>query len=322
MTNKLYKKIFKILKKNIVFVIICISFIIMSFIKLPYTIEGVGGLTDLNKRIIIEDEYKSKGSLNMTYVLDYKPNVITYLYGLINPNIDIIKEEPYDEDLKFMSLMQMNEAVDTAIMLAYSKANLNIDIKEEDVYVTYVINSDSELKIKDKILKIDGIDIHSKEDIKNIISNKDNIVVTVINNNKIYERHVNLVESEGIKYLGVLTSTKYNYNLEKELTFKYDKKESGPSGGLMLSLSIYNKLISEDLTKGLKIAGTGTIDILGNVGSIGGVKYKVKAAIKAKADIFFVPKDNYEEACIYGNNKLKIVKVSTFDDAINYLKSL
>lgn len=322
MTNKLYKKKFKILKKNIVFVIICMSFIIMSFIKLPYTIEGVGGLTDLNKRIIIEDEYKSKGSLNMTYVLDYKPNVITYLYGLINPNIDIIKEEPYDEDLKFMSLMQMNEAVDTAIMLAYSKANLNIDIKEEEVYVTYVINSDSELKIKDKILKIDGIDIHSKEDIKNIISNKDNIVVTVINNNKIYERHVNLVESEGIKYLGVLTSTKYNYKLEKELTFKYDKKESGPSGGLMLSLSIYNKLISEDLTKGLKIAGTGTIDILGNVGSIGGVKYKVKAAIKAKADIFFVPKDNYEEAIKYSNNKLKIVKVSTFDDAINYLKSL
>lgn len=54
----------------------------------------------------------------------------------------------------------------------------------------------------------------------------------------------------------------------------------------MTTLEIYNSLTDDDLTKGYKIVGTGTIDMEGNVGMIGGVKYKLKGAIKKKADIF------------------------------------
>ena len=322
MTNKLYNKIFKLLKQNIIFVIIFMIIFLMSIIKLPYIIEGVGGVTNLNNRFIIQDEYKSKGSFNMSYVLDYKPNVITYLYALVNPNIDIEKEKHLSEDLEYMYFMKMNEAVDNAIMVAYKKALLNVDIINEELYVTYVYNPDTELKIKDRILKIDGIEVHNTNDVKNIITSKDNAIVTVLNNNKILDRYTKIMNIDGIKYLGVTTSTKYEYKLEKELEFIYDKKESGSSGGLMLSLAIYNKLISTDLTKGYKIAGTGTIDKLGNVGSIGGVKYKVLGSIKNKVDIFFVPEENYEEAIKYGNNKMKIVKINTFDDAIKYLNSI
>ena len=37
-----------------------------------------------------------------------------------------------------------------------------------------------------------------------------------------------------------------------------------------------NSLVEEDITHGLKIVGTGTIDYDGNVGSIGGVEYNIK----------------------------------------------
>jgi PDZ domain-containing protein len=80
-----------------------------------------------------------------------------------------------------------------------------------------------------------------------------------------------------------------------------------------------------DLTKGLKIAGTGTIDDDGNVGEIGGVKYKLAGAVKEKADIFLVPNDtNYEEALEEQkkhNYNIKIVGISTLKEAIEYLKS-
>ena len=107
-----------------------------------------------------------------------------------------------------------------------------------------------------------------------------------------------------------------------ELEFK--KSESGPSGGLVLALSIYNSLVSEDITQGRKIVGTGTIDVNGNVGSIGGVEYKIKGAVKEKADIFLVPAgENYEEAqkVIEENNyKIKLIPVTTFNDALEKLK--
>ena len=94
----------------------------------------------------------------------------------------------------------------------------------------------------------------------------------------------------------------------------------------MTSLAIYDALIDEDLTNGLTISGTGTIDIDGNVGSIGGVKYKLKGAINNKADIFFVPNgENYDEAIKIAEEKkydIKIIGVSTLKEAITYLENL
>ena len=77
---------------------------------------------------------------------------------------------------------------------------------------------------------------------------------------------------------------------------------------------------------GKTIVGTGTIDINGNVGPIGGVKYKLKGAVKNKAEIFIVPNgENYEEAIKLkkeNNYKIDIIGVNTIDDALNYLMDL
>ena len=60
----------------------------------------------------------------------------------------------------------------------------------------------------------------------------------------------------------------------------------------MFSLEIYNQLTEDDLTRGYKIAGTGTIASNGEVGEIGGIHQKVIAADKAGAEIFFAPNQN------------------------------
>jgi PDZ domain-containing protein len=66
--------------------------------------------------------------------------------------------------------------------------------------------------------------------------------------------------------------------------------------GLMFSLGVYNAVTDDDITRGHKIAGTGTISTDGTVGAVGGVKYKVLAAEKAGAEVFLVPQDNTAEA--------------------------
>ena len=92
----------------------------------------------------------------------------------------------------------------------------------------------------------------------------------------------------------------------------------------MTTLAIYNSITKKDITKGKKIAGTGTIDIEGNVGEIGGVKYKLSGAVKNKADIFLVPDGNYEEAYDYKKERgfdIELVSISNFDEAIDFLES-
>ena len=124
--------------------------------------------------------------------------------------------------------------------------------------------------------------------------------------------------------IGILISELYDLNTYPNIQFNFDKSETGPSGGLMLSLAIYDYLTNEDIARNRKIVGTGTIDSDGKVGSIGGVKYKLKGAVKNKADIFIVPDgENYEEVMklVNENNyNIKIIKAITLDNVIEELK--
>ena len=89
-----------------------------------------------------------------------------------------------------------------------------------------------------------------------------------------------------------------------------------------MTLGIYSEITGTDLLKGRNIAGTGTIDIDGNVGEIDGIKYKIAGAVKDKMDIVLVSPYNYEEAKkVVEENKydIELVEVSTFEEAINYL---
>ena len=124
--------------------------------------------------------------------------------------------------------------------------------------------------------------------------------IKVKNNNKEYNRYAKVIEYEGEKKLGVILTTINEYKTNPSVKINIDANESGSSGGLIMALAIYNKLVKEDITKGLTIVGTGTIDEYGNIGTIGGIKYKLKNAESKNADLFLVPKgENYDEAINY-----------------------
>lgn len=96
----------------------------------------------------------------------------------------------------------------------------------------------------------------------------------------------------------------------------------GPSAGMMFTLQIMDQLTDEPLTKGYRIAGTGTISRDGSVGAIGGVHQKVYAAVDAGAHAVLVPSANYEAALAAAGDRVEVVEVATIDDALAYLDSL
>ena len=63
----------------------------------------------------------------------------------------------------------------------------------------------------------------------------------------------------------------------------------GPSAGLAFTLTLIDRLSDGDLTGGKKVAVTGTIDVDGNVGAIGGLQSKASAVRQAGAEYFIVP---------------------------------
>jgi Lon-like protease len=89
----------------------------------------------------------------------------------------------------------------------------------------------------------------------------------------------------------------------------------GPSAGTMFALGIVDKLTPADLAGGRHIAGTGTVDVDGLVGPIGGVRQKMLGARSAGADFFLAPADDCSEVTGHVPEGLSVVKISTLAQA-------
>jgi Lon-like protease len=122
-------------------------------------------------------------------------------------------------------------------------------------------------------------------------------------------------------FVGITTGTKQRANLPINATID-PGNVGGPSAGLAFTLGLINTLSSGDLTGGKKIAVTGTIAADGSVGAVGGVPQKTVAVRRSGAVAFLVPPDEYKNALSKAGPKLKIIKVSTLDEALNALASL
>ena len=96
----------------------------------------------------------------------------------------------------------------------------------------------------------------------------------------------------------------------------------GPSAGLMFALGIIDKLTKLDLTGGEFIAGTGEIEASGKVDAIGGIQQKMVGARNAGATVFLTPASNCADTKGAVPAGLRLVKVSTLDQAVRYLQDL
>src|SRR5690606_27520587 len=92
----------------------------------------------------------------------------------------------------------------------------------------------------------------------------------------------------------------------------------GPSHGAMLTIALLDQLQHGQLVGSKHIAGTGTIEIDGSIGMVGGIKQKAYAVSRSDADVFFVPEQAVELAK-QGAPGLQVVGVSHIIDIINWL---
>ncbi len=337
MFSKVYSFLNRFLKENSYLVLGLICFSLVINIPLPYYVHTTGGIINISDKVIVEKEYLEVGSLNLSYVTEVKGNVMTVLLAMVIPNWDLIKSKEVKlgketvEEVDFRSKLFLEEANQNAVFLAYQAAEKEIKIKKGFNHVVYIDDlAETDLKIKDKILKVNDLTINSVIEYNDIVSQSkigDTLKLLVLtNNNQEVEKKIKVINYLGKKITGIYFVSIYEYETNPKIEFNFKKSESGSSGGLMTALSIYNKLTKTDITKGKKIVGTGAIDQEGNVEEISGLAYKLAGSVKEKAEIFLVPSgENYQEAMKLKKEKnynISIVGVNTFQEALNYLNNM
>lgn len=89
----------------------------------------------------------------------------------------------------------------------------------------------------------------------------------------------------------------------------------GPSAGMIFALDIAQRLEGKNYAGTTPVAGTGTIDLSGNVGPIGGIKQKMLGAKHEGYKVFLAPAGNCAD--VVGNEPkgMTVIPVSTLSEA-------
>lgn len=336
MNKEKIKDILSFIKNNIPVIVAYVIAAFLTLYEFPYYIDATGGAIDVSERVKVENKYDSEGSFNMAYVRELPGTAVMLFIAKLNPKWDIVKledvllENETEEDDRNRNKLLLSESTNNAIRIAYGLAGKKVEIESSDLIITLVTpEAKTDVEIGDILLSIDGNKLNSYEEFKSIITSHkagDTLNFVVRRDDKELKKTAIIYEEEGEVYVGMGVALSTKLKTDPELTLEFKDSESGPSGGLMTALAIYDSLIEYDLTRGLKIVGTGTIEADGTVGPIGGVKYKLNGAVRKKADLFFVPAgENYKEALKYKKEydyDIKIVAVEKISDAVKYLMTL
>lgn len=125
-------------------------------------------------------------------------------------------------------------------------------------------------------------------------------------------------DSEG-SLLGLVLSARADSDIDATFGLQ---DVGGPSAGSMFALGIVDALTPGDMTGGKDIAGTGTIEIDGQVGAIGGIRQKMAGAQDAGSDYFLAPASNCSEVVGHEPRGMEVFAVSTLHEAVGAVEAI
>jgi PDZ domain-containing protein len=294
------------------------------------------GLIEIND----VESYDANGKLYITSILVTNPNSPVFgaetLYNwAIGPHVVLPREVVYPPAVEGRVIERDSRAEMSGSKVTATAAALSyLGYEFEEIYFISQVREYSDAKGKlepgDRILIVDGDTINEIEEIRSAYSDKsvgDVIEIEVereINGEtqKVVER-VRLVSNQepgadpDRPAIGILVGTTAKFPVDIDFNIR---GVGGPSAGLIFAVGVVEKMTPEDLLRGRKIAGTGSISPSGQVGAIGGIEEKMIGASRKGATIFLAPRENCPDIK-HVPDGLKVIPVSTLSEAIAALRA-
>jgi PDZ domain-containing protein len=283
-------------------------------------------------------EHPHSGQFFLLTVIDQAPITAgEWVLGKVDPAMEIIPPEsvtpknttPQQQARQDFQMLDTSET--SAIAVGLRLAGYSTTLVGKGVQVDVILpesHANGILQVDDVITAVNGKTVQTANDLINIVSGLKStapIQLEVTRGQENLQVSVPLLPpaspTAGPKIGIEIQTAGFDYQPPFPVSIATNKISGGPSAGLMFTLTVYNSLVEEDLTGGRKIAGTGTINLDGTVGPIGGIKQKVFAAEAVGAEYLLCPVDNYKDAVSVAR-KIKVIQVATVQQAVDFLRSL
>lgn len=311
--------------------------VIAAFLVIPMPVASFapGDATPLDELLAIDGEVRPlNGDLRLLSVFVAQPSMFGTIRGVVDDDIDLLpREEVFPSNLRrvdFQEQQRANFRTSFRIAAAIGLAGAGLDVTIQTVArVADVVEdgpADGILRTGDLITTLAGEPVTSSTqlvDIARSIPDGDTVRIELTRSDMPLVREVTVGPLPNTEQIGIGIAVE---TIEQELVLPLDvelvdqRSIGGPSAGLMIALTVYDLVADEDLTAGRQIAGTGTVDGDGRVGTIGGIREKTIAAIEDGATILLVPAEQVAEARAAAAARLEVIGVTTFDEALAALR--
>jgi PDZ domain-containing protein len=307
-----------------------------ALVRLPYYVLSPGEATPVEPLIHVQgaQSYRHDGTILFTTVsLAGDINVYSYIHGKLTSTDDVVSREAITggtptKQYNAENVQAMTDSKTAATVVALERLGYQVPAKGDGALVVDVAAkgpADGKLQTGDVITAVDGTAITLDDQLVAAVHGHkagDVITFAVARGGQTLTVPVHSADDgKGAAKIGVALQTK-NLHYDFPVQVSIDTgKVAGPSAGLAFTLAILDDLTAGNITGGKKVAVTGTIDVHGTVGPVGGVVQKTAAARKAGAVAFLVPPDEEKDAKAHAG-PMKIMVVKTVDDALAALKQL
>src|SRR6516165_4732836 len=319
-----------------------VAIAVSVLVPVPYVILGPGPtLNTLGKdsaghpliTISGHPVYPTNGHLNLVTVsyqgcAGNRFNIFTALVAWLNPHEAVVPEgeicpagqtqkQTQEQDTQEMTSSQQTATAAALTQLHIPYSTEVVVVLPEQGFPAYGV-----LKAGDVITAVDGQPVTGPASLTKLISAHpagSTLTLTITRSGQSHQVQVGTRESGGHPVMGVQITQEYKFPFQVTISVG---DIGGPSAGMMFALGIIDKLSKLSLTSGRFIAGTGEITASGQVQPIGGIQQKMIGARNAGATIFLTPAANCADAKGAVPTGLRLVKVSTLNQAVTYLEAL
>lgn len=330
------------------------------FAQVPASAESV------NERVVFGrlpddvERFETDGDFFFVTVSAPAQSLLSWFVGRDDPAIDLLTEEDKfgvrtPSQRLAANLESMRTAVQEAQFVALSAAGYEPEISLGEVIVDEVLcetvaddgtcaaffPSDEQIDPLDKILRADGVVMTSVDDLTAVLADKrpGDTAELVIDRPDVGELTVT-VELAAAPDDPERTIVGFRPFDTRAITLPFEVsidtgRIGGPSAGLAFTLALIDELTEGELTGGRNIAVTGTINLDGTVGPIGGLSQKVNAVLQHGVEVFLVPASQFElrepddgepdlrqKLDDAGHGDVEIIPVATLDEALEALIEL
>ena len=327
--------------------------IISSLVRVNYWEVAPGSVEQVSSRFSFDkdalqlaDRYKPTSPVLFVTAYGSKLSALDALLGTIDPDVDVLNRfEKFGavtpDQQRTVGFKAMITAKQIAEYVALRRLGYEASISFGDLIIDRLVcetqprplSACLQLAVGDMITSFDGTEISTLADLLPLMSDYSpgdvvEIKITPQRSLETITKDVELIVSPddpNRTIIGIWPADTRIVRLPFEVDIDTDLI-GGPSAGLAFTLALLDELTPGELTGGVKVAATGTIDGDETVGAIGALRQKTVAVKASGAKVFFVPSsqsaEELEEARRVAGSKLRIAPVANLGEALAILKEL